>query len=52
MIEDTEELLRELGGDGAPVGTFTCDHLSYLLPDEDFRFIERRTIALRARGLA
>jgi 2'-5' RNA ligase len=52
MIEDTEELLREIGGDRAPVGTFACDHLSYLLPDEDFRFIEHRTLALRAGGLA
>jgi 2'-5' RNA ligase len=45
-VDDTKELVRQIGGDRAPTGTFVCDHLSYLAPDESFRFTERRALKL------
>jgi 2'-5' RNA ligase len=47
--ESTEQLVRDLEGERAPVGSFFCDHLSYVVPDEEFRFIERRGLKLGAQ---
>lgn len=45
-VDATKELIRQIGGDRAPAGSFVCDHLSYLVPDESFRFTERRVLEL------
>ena len=45
-VDATEELVRRIGGGRAPAGTFVCDHLSYQVPDEDFRFTERGVLVL------
>jgi 2'-5' RNA ligase len=44
--DDTNELVRQIGSDGAPAGSFVCDHLSYLVPDASFRFTEHRALKL------
>jgi 2'-5' RNA ligase len=44
-VDDTEKLVREIGG-RTPTGAFLCDHLSYLVPDESFKFRELRRLAL------
>ena len=46
-VETTQELVREIGGDRAPSGIFVCDRLSYLVPDDGFRFTERRVLPCR-----
>ena len=46
-VEMTQELVRDIGGDRGPSGAFVCDHLSYLVPDEGFRFTERGVLAFR-----
>jgi 2'-5' RNA ligase len=43
--ERTEALMEELRST-APVGDFTCDRLSYMVPDSTFRFSERATLIL------
>ena len=43
---DTEKLVREIGGDRSPTGSFLCDHVSQLVPDESFRFREVKRLAL------
>jgi 2'-5' RNA ligase len=45
-VDATKELVRQIGGDRAPVGSFVCDHLSYLVPDESLHFTERRVVKL------
>jgi 2'-5' RNA ligase len=45
-VDATKELVRQIGGDRAPAGSFVCDHLSYLVPDESFHFTERRVVKL------
>jgi 2'-5' RNA ligase len=45
-LDATKELVRQIGGDRAPAGSFVCDHLSYLVPDESFHFTERRVLKL------
>ena len=47
-VEATEDLVQQIGGDRAPAGSFLCDRLSYLVPDEDFRFTERRVLLLNS----
>jgi 2'-5' RNA ligase len=47
-VEATKELVRQVGGDRSPAGAFVCDQLSYLVPDESFRFTERRVLKLGA----
>jgi 2'-5' RNA ligase len=44
-VERTKELLIELEP-GAPSGSFLCDRVSYLVPNSNFRFIERGTLLL------
>ena len=43
--EQTNELMVELR-DVAPTGQFVCDHVSLAVPDEGFRFEERRKLWL------
>jgi 2'-5' RNA ligase len=45
-VEITEQLMRDLEGECAPTGSFVCDHLTYVVPDEEFRFTERRSLKL------
>jgi len=44
-VERTNELMGELR-DVAPAGNFVCDHVSLAVPDEEFRFEERRRLWL------
>jgi hypothetical protein len=44
LDEITEQLVRDLDAERAPAGSFVCDHLSYLVPDEDFRIVEQRVL--------
>jgi 2'-5' RNA ligase len=45
-VFDTEKLVKDIGGDRAPSGSFVCEYLSQLVPDESFRFREHRRLAL------
>jgi 2'-5' RNA ligase len=45
-VGTTHELVRQIGGDRSPAGTFLCDSLSYMVPDESCRLIERRVLEL------
>jgi 2'-5' RNA ligase len=45
-VDATKELVRQIGEDRALAGSFVCDHLSYLVPDESFHLIERRVLKL------
>ena len=45
-VEITEQLVRDLEGKRALTGSFVCDHISYVVPDEEFRFIEWRNLKL------
>jgi 2'-5' RNA ligase len=45
-VETTQQLMRDLEGERSPAGSFLCDHVSYAVPDEEFRFIEWRTLKL------
>jgi 2'-5' RNA ligase len=45
-VETTKRLMRDLEGERAPTGSFVCDHLTYVVPDEEFRFTERRSLKL------
>jgi 2'-5' RNA ligase len=49
-VDATRKLVSEIGGGRGPGGTFVCDHLSYLVPDESFRFTERAVLKLRTTG--
>ena len=44
-VERTKELMGELSF-SAPNGYFTCDHLIYAVPDDDFHFTERAILDL------
>jgi 2'-5' RNA ligase len=44
-VEQTLPLM-ELLASSSPKGRFTCRHLSYMIPDESFRFIERARLPL------
>lgn len=44
-LEDSEKLCAELK-DGIPNQTFTCERLSYAVPDESFHFSERKFLNL------
>lgn len=44
-IEESLQLCARLQ-DTAPVGSFLCDRLTYMVPDEDFRFTGRLTFLL------
>ena len=44
-VEQTHEIMDELKTE-APQGTFLCTNLRYLVPDADFRFVERGRLAL------
>lgn len=44
-IEESLQLRARLQ-DTAPVGSFLCDRLAYMVPDESFRFQERLTFPL------
>jgi hypothetical protein len=35
-VEITEQLVRDLEGKRALTGSFVCDHISYVVPDEEF----------------
>jgi hypothetical protein len=35
-VSDTEKLVREIGRDLVPSGSFLCDHPSHVVPDESF----------------
>jgi hypothetical protein len=45
-LSDTEKVVREIGGDRAPSGSFLCDHLVHYVPNESFKFRELRRLAL------
>lgn len=45
-VDATKDLVRQIGGGRAPAGSFVCDHLSYLVPDENFHFTERGVLGL------
>jgi 2'-5' RNA ligase len=45
-VETTHQLVRDLDGARTPTGQFFCDRVSYLVPDEEFRFVERRSLKL------
>jgi 2'-5' RNA ligase len=45
-VSDTEKLVKDIGGERAPSGSFVCEYLSHLVPDESFRFSEHRRLAL------
>lgn len=45
-VDATRDLVCQIGGDRSPAGSFVCDHLSYLVPDENFHFTERRVLKL------
>jgi 2'-5' RNA ligase len=44
--EITKQLMRDLEGGRAPTGSFFCDHLAYVVPDEEFHFTEWRSLKL------
>ena len=44
-VEQTHEIMEELKTE-APQGTFLCDNLCYLVPDADFRFVERGRLTM------
>ena len=48
-IEDSVKLCAELQ-DSAPSGSFLCDRLEFIVPDEDFHFQRRGTFFLGACG--
>lgn len=45
-VQITKQLVRDLDGECAPTGSFVRDHLSYVVPDEEFHFIEWRGLKL------
>lgn len=45
-VEITQQLVGDLEGERSPAGSFLCDHVSYVVPDEEFRFIEWRVLKL------
>jgi 2'-5' RNA ligase len=45
-VEITEQLVRDLEGGRAPTGSFLCDCISYVVPDEEFRFVEWKRLKL------
>ncbi len=45
-VADGEKLVREIGGNRTPSGSFVCDHLSHFVPNESFKFKEHRRLAL------
>ncbi len=45
-VETIQQLVRDLEGERSPTGSFFCEHLSYVVPDEEFRFIEWRVLKL------
>ena len=45
-VQITKQLVRDMEGERAPTGSFVCDHLSYVVPDEEFHFIEWRGLKL------
>jgi 2'-5' RNA ligase len=49
-VEQTTVLMNELGNAVQP-GSFTCDSVMYVVPDESFVFSERRRLALGAHSL-
>lgn len=44
-VEQTHEIMDALMSE-APQGTFPCEDLCYLVPDADFRFVERGRLAM------
>jgi 2'-5' RNA ligase len=48
-VETTQQLVRDLEGGRSPRGSFPCGRLSYVVPDEEFRFIEWRALKLGSR---
>jgi hypothetical protein len=45
-VEMTQQLVGDLAGERSPAGSFLCDYVSYVVPDEEFRFIEWRVLKL------
>jgi len=45
-VEITEQLVDDLESKPDLTGSFVCDHISYVVPDEGFRFIEWRNLKL------
>jgi 2'-5' RNA ligase len=45
-VETTKQLVRDLQDERASTGSFVCDHLTYVVPDEQFRFTEWRSLNL------
>jgi 2'-5' RNA ligase len=45
-MEITKQLMSDLEDERAATGSFVCDHLTYVVPDEEFRFTERRSLKL------
>jgi hypothetical protein len=39
-------MIGEIGADSSLTGSFTCEHLSYVVPNEGFRFHEHGNLAL------
>jgi len=44
-VEQTHEIMEELTTE-APQGTFLCEDVRYLVPDAEFRFVERGRLAM------